>query len=191
MVTPVANPTARPPAAAPHPGRWRGVARRGSHAPNAGRCCSTPPSSCSAPRAGRAPRCGRCARARGSTPATSTRASTTSTRWWWRSTTASSRSCGRGRRRRGSAPATTRRRRCAPRSRPPCGFVDDDRRRARVLYVEALGNEALNRRRIETGHDVVASFVQRRRRRSRRRAARGRARSARSPRRSSSAASAS
>jgi AcrR family transcriptional regulator len=38
-------------------------------------------------------------------------------------------------------------------------FVDDDRRRARVLYVEALGNEALNRRRIDTGHDVV-SFVQ-------------------------------
>jgi len=38
-------------------------------------------------------------------------------------------------------------------------FVDDDRRRARVLYVEALGNEALNRRRIDTGHDTVA-FVQ-------------------------------
>jgi AcrR family transcriptional regulator len=35
-------------------------------------------------------------------------------------------------------------------------FVDDDRRRARVLYVEALGNEALNRRRIDTGHEVVA-----------------------------------
>jgi len=34
-------------------------------------------------------------------------------------------------------------------------FVDDDRRRARVLYVEALGNEALNRRRIETGHALV------------------------------------
>jgi len=34
-------------------------------------------------------------------------------------------------------------------------FVDDDRRRARVLYVEALGNEALNRRRIDTGHAVV------------------------------------
>ena len=39
------------------------------------------------------------------------------------------------------------------------GFVDDDRRRARVLYVEALGNEALNRRRIDTGH-AVATFVQ-------------------------------
>jgi AcrR family transcriptional regulator len=35
------------------------------------------------------------------------------------------------------------------------GFVDDDRRRGRVLYVEALGNEALNRRRIETGHLLV------------------------------------
>lgn len=36
------------------------------------------------------------------------------------------------------------------------GFVADDARRARVLYVEALGSEALNRRRIETGHAVVA-----------------------------------
>lgn len=34
-------------------------------------------------------------------------------------------------------------------------FVDEDRRRARVLYVEALGNEALNRRRIETGLAVT------------------------------------
>lgn len=34
-------------------------------------------------------------------------------------------------------------------------FVDDDRRRARILYVEALGNETLNRRRIETGHTIV------------------------------------
>ena len=39
-------------------------------------------------------------------------------------------------------------------------FVDDDRRRARVLYVEALGNEALNRRRIETGHALVAAVEQ-------------------------------
>jgi len=39
-------------------------------------------------------------------------------------------------------------------------FVDEDRRRARVLYVEALGCEALNRRRIETGYDVV-TFVER------------------------------
>ncbi len=36
------------------------------------------------------------------------------------------------------------------------GFVDDDRRRGRVLYVEALGNEALNRRRIETAHQLVS-----------------------------------
>jgi AcrR family transcriptional regulator len=40
------------------------------------------------------------------------------------------------------------------------GFVDDDRRRARVLYVEALGNEALNRRRLETGHALVATVEQ-------------------------------
>jgi AcrR family transcriptional regulator len=39
------------------------------------------------------------------------------------------------------------------------GFVVDDARRARVLYVEALGNEALNRRRIETGHAVVEFVV--------------------------------
>ena len=35
-------------------------------------------------------------------------------------------------------------------------YVDEDRRRARVLYVEALGNEALNRRRIETAHQLVS-----------------------------------
>ncbi len=34
-------------------------------------------------------------------------------------------------------------------------FVGDDRRRGRVLYVEALGNEALNRRRIETGYSLL------------------------------------
>lgn len=34
-------------------------------------------------------------------------------------------------------------------------FVDEDRRRGRVLYVEALGNEALNRRRVETGLALV------------------------------------
>jgi AcrR family transcriptional regulator len=34
-------------------------------------------------------------------------------------------------------------------------FVDDDRRRGRVLYAEALGSEALNRRRIETSHQLV------------------------------------
>jgi AcrR family transcriptional regulator len=38
-------------------------------------------------------------------------------------------------------------------------FVDEDRRRGRVLYVEGLGNEALNRRRIETASMVVA-FVE-------------------------------
>ncbi len=36
-------------------------------------------------------------------------------------------------------------------------FVDEDRRRARVLYVEALGNEALNRRRLETAHQLVTA----------------------------------
>jgi AcrR family transcriptional regulator len=40
------------------------------------------------------------------------------------------------------------------------GFVDDDRRRGRVLYVEALGNEKLNRRRIETGHALVSLVEQ-------------------------------
>jgi len=38
-------------------------------------------------------------------------------------------------------------------------FVDEDRRRGRVLYVEGLGNEALNRRRVETAGMVVA-FVE-------------------------------
>jgi AcrR family transcriptional regulator len=38
-------------------------------------------------------------------------------------------------------------------------FVDEDRRRGRILYVEGLGNESLNRRRLETGRTVVA-FVQ-------------------------------
>lgn len=39
-------------------------------------------------------------------------------------------------------------------------FIDDDPRRGRVLYVEALGSEALNRRRIETGHALVALVEQ-------------------------------
>lgn len=34
-------------------------------------------------------------------------------------------------------------------------FVDGDRRRGRVLYAEALDNEALNRRRVETGHTLA------------------------------------
>ncbi len=40
------------------------------------------------------------------------------------------------------------------------GFVDDDGRRGRVLYVEALGNEPLSRRRLETGHALVALVEQ-------------------------------
>ncbi|PZR79919.1 MAG: hypothetical protein DLM65_09530 [Candidatus Aeolococcus gillhamiae] len=38
-------------------------------------------------------------------------------------------------------------------------FVDSDRRRGRVLYVEGLGNEALNRRRLETSK-AVAAFIE-------------------------------
>jgi len=34
-------------------------------------------------------------------------------------------------------------------------FVDEDRRRARVIYVESLGNEAVNRKRIEAGHALT------------------------------------
>lgn len=34
-------------------------------------------------------------------------------------------------------------------------FVDEDRRRGRILYVVALGNETLNRRRRETGLRLV------------------------------------
>ncbi len=34
-------------------------------------------------------------------------------------------------------------------------FVDEDRRRGRILYIEALGNEALNLRRIQTGVGLV------------------------------------
>lgn len=40
-------------------------------------------------------------------------------------------------------------------------FVDEDRRRARVLYVEALGNEALNRRRVETAQVLVGVVAER------------------------------
>jgi AcrR family transcriptional regulator len=39
-------------------------------------------------------------------------------------------------------------------------FVTEDPRRARVLYSEALGNEALNRRRLEAQHTVVEFLVQ-------------------------------
>ncbi len=34
-------------------------------------------------------------------------------------------------------------------------FVDEDRRRGRILYQVALGNETLNRRRLETGRHLV------------------------------------
>ncbi|HVX18216.1 MAG TPA: TetR family transcriptional regulator [Acidimicrobiales bacterium] len=34
-------------------------------------------------------------------------------------------------------------------------FIEADRRRGQILYVEALGNEALNRRRLDTGHALV------------------------------------
>jgi len=39
-------------------------------------------------------------------------------------------------------------------------FVTDDPRRAKVLYSEALGNEALNRRRVEAQHGLVDFLVQ-------------------------------
>jgi AcrR family transcriptional regulator len=39
-------------------------------------------------------------------------------------------------------------------------FVDEDSRRGRVLYVEALGNEKLNRRRIDTGLALVGLVEQ-------------------------------
>lgn len=40
-------------------------------------------------------------------------------------------------------------------------FIDDDRRRARVLYVEALGNETLNRHRVEVGREAIVNLEQR------------------------------
>lgn len=40
------------------------------------------------------------------------------------------------------------------------GFVEDDPRRGRVLYVEALGSEQLNRRRLETAHALVGLVEQ-------------------------------
>ena len=46
-------------------------------------------------------------------------------------------------------------------------FVVDDRRRARVLYVEPLGNEAVNRRRVSAGYELMSFLLtdaQRRRR---------------------------
>lgn len=38
-------------------------------------------------------------------------------------------------------------------------FIDEDHRRARVMYVEALGNERLNQRRLETGFRI-AGYVE-------------------------------
>ncbi len=100
---------------------------------------------------------GRVPGAPGSTPATSTRASTTSTPWSSPSTTGSSASCADGYCERQDGRRDDPRASCGRPSRPHVGFVDDDRRRGRILYVEALGNEALNRRRIETGHSSSAS----------------------------------
>lgn len=34
-------------------------------------------------------------------------------------------------------------------------FIDEDSRRGQLLYVEALGNETLNRRRIKSGQDLI------------------------------------
>jgi len=38
------------------------------------------------------------------------------------------------------------------------GFIDDDRRRARVLYIEAVGHAALARHRIELDREAVLSL---------------------------------
>jgi AcrR family transcriptional regulator len=46
-------------------------------------------------------------------------------------------------------------------------FVDDDRRRARVLYVEAVANETLNARRVRAGRDLIAMIQEDARRRHR------------------------
>ena len=40
-------------------------------------------------------------------------------------------------------------------------FVDDDRRRARILYVESVGNETLSRHRVEVGREAVVTLEQR------------------------------
>lgn len=39
-------------------------------------------------------------------------------------------------------------------------FVDEDRRRARILYVEALADDALNRRRVATGQAIVEALLE-------------------------------
>lgn len=45
------------------------------------------------------------------------------------------------------------------------GFVDDDRRRARVLYIESLGSETMNRRRVAAGYELTRFIEQDARRR--------------------------
>lgn len=47
------------------------------------------------------------------------------------------------------------------------GFLADDRRRARVLYVEALGIDALDQRRIDAGFETISFIVDDARRRQR------------------------
>lgn len=39
-------------------------------------------------------------------------------------------------------------------------FIDEDRRRGRIMYAEALGNEALNKRRIRAGFELVDAVTQ-------------------------------
>ena len=160
--------------------------------PSGASCCSTPPSSCSAPRAGRARRCGPSARRARLNP-----------RYFYESfddldalvvavydrVVAELGDGGARRHRR--RPATTPAPRAAPPSSASSRFVDEDRRRARVLYVEALGNEALNRRRIETGHQLVSPSSSCRPPSAHGAAAAGRAHRPHRRRRSSSAAPAS
>lgn len=45
------------------------------------------------------------------------------------------------------------------------GFIDNDRRRARLLFVEALGSEALNRRRVAAGYELMSDMLSDARRR--------------------------
>jgi AcrR family transcriptional regulator len=45
------------------------------------------------------------------------------------------------------------------------GFVDDDRRRARVLYIESVGSQTMNRRRVAAGYELTRFIEQDARRR--------------------------
>jgi AcrR family transcriptional regulator len=47
------------------------------------------------------------------------------------------------------------------------GFIDDDRRRARVLYIESVGSETMNRRRLAAGYELTQFIEQDARRRRR------------------------